>query len=132
MTSTPTSSMGLSPAGCAETTPARDAKLFDLISPEDYSKWAVDRVIRGDPQPTKSPVLSNRDAAHPGRAFLFCCGPPRGSGLTNTVDGITYYRRNVPSGGNRHPMETYLSIHRVDKPECRSLPLPPDRPSAGA
>ena len=32
----------------------------------------------------------------------------------NTADGITYYRRNVPSGGNRHPIETYLSIHRVE------------------
>ena len=30
-----------------------------------------------------------------------------------TEDGITYYWRNVPSGGNRHPMETYLSIHNV-------------------
>ena len=40
-------------------------------------------------------------------------------------DGVRYYR-NVPSGGNRHPFETYLSIHRV---ECidpglyRYLPL---------
>jgi SagB-type dehydrogenase family enzyme len=28
--------------------------------------------------------------------------------------GITYIMRNVPSGGNRHPIETYLSIHRVE------------------
>jgi SagB-type dehydrogenase family enzyme len=28
--------------------------------------------------------------------------------------GIIYVMRNVPSGGNRHPMETYLSIHRVE------------------
>ena len=27
--------------------------------------------------------------------------------------GLTYVWRNVPSGGNRHPMETYLSIHNV-------------------
>jgi SagB-type dehydrogenase family enzyme len=27
--------------------------------------------------------------------------------------GITYYMRVVPSGGNRHPFETYLSIHNV-------------------
>lgn len=32
----------------------------------------------------------------------------------NTVDDISYYRRNVPSGGNRHPIETYLSVHRVE------------------
>jgi SagB-type dehydrogenase family enzyme len=31
-----------------------------------------------------------------------------------TEAGITYIMRNVPSGGNRHPMETYLSIHRVE------------------
>lgn len=31
-----------------------------------------------------------------------------------TEGGITYVMRNVPSGGNRHPMETYLSIHRVE------------------
>ena len=29
-------------------------------------------------------------------------------------DGITYVMRNVPSGGNRHPIETYLSVHRVE------------------
>jgi len=28
--------------------------------------------------------------------------------------GITYVMRNVPSGGNRHPIETYLSIHHVE------------------
>lgn len=31
-----------------------------------------------------------------------------------TEGGITYVMRNVPSGGNRHPIETYLSIHRVE------------------
>jgi SagB-type dehydrogenase family enzyme len=30
------------------------------------------------------------------------------------ADGITYVMRNVPSGGNRHPFETYLSVQRVD------------------
>jgi hypothetical protein len=34
--------------------------------------------------------------------------------------------RNVPSGGNRHPFETYLSIHRVEGIEpglYRYLPI---------
>jgi SagB-type dehydrogenase family enzyme len=31
-----------------------------------------------------------------------------------TEGGITYIMRNVPSGGNRHPIETYISIHRVE------------------
>jgi SagB-type dehydrogenase family enzyme len=40
--------------------------------------------------------------------------------------GITYVMRNVPSGGNRHPIETYLDIHRVEgvKPGLyRYLPI---------
>jgi SagB-type dehydrogenase family enzyme len=43
-----------------------------------------------------------------------------------TEGGITYVMRNVPSGGNRHPMETYLSIQRVEgvKPGLyRYLPI---------
>ena len=28
-------------------------------------------------------------------------------------DDLRYFR-NVPSGGNRHPIETYLSVHRVE------------------
>jgi len=31
-----------------------------------------------------------------------------------TEEGITYVMRTVPSGGNRHPLETYLSIHNVE------------------
>jgi SagB-type dehydrogenase family enzyme len=31
-----------------------------------------------------------------------------------TEGGITYVMRNVPSGGNRHPFETYLSIQHVE------------------
>lgn len=40
-------------------------------------------------------------------------------------DGARFYR-NVPSGGNRHSIETYLSIHRVeslDRGLYRYLPL---------
>lgn len=40
--------------------------------------------------------------------------------------GIKYYKRTVPSGGNRHPFETYLSIHNVpglDIGLYRYLPL---------
>jgi SagB-type dehydrogenase family enzyme len=43
-----------------------------------------------------------------------------------TEGGITYVMRNVPSGGNRHPFETYLSIHRVEGVQpglYRYLPL---------
>jgi SagB-type dehydrogenase family enzyme len=44
----------------------------------------------------------------------------------STEDGITYVWRNVPSGGNRHPMETYLSVHHVSGLEpglYRYLPI---------
>ena len=40
--------------------------------------------------------------------------------------GIHYYKRVVPSGGNRHPFETYLSIHNVKGLEVglyRYMPL---------
>lgn len=40
-------------------------------------------------------------------------------------DGVRFYR-NVPSGGNRHSLETYLSIHRVESIEnglYRYLPV---------
>jgi len=39
---------------------------------------------------------------------------------------ISYYKRTVPSGGNRHPFETYLSVHRISGLEVglyRYLPL---------
>lgn len=36
-------------------------------------------------------------------------------GISQVIEdgGTTYYKRTVPSGGNRHPFETYLSIHNV-------------------
>jgi len=40
--------------------------------------------------------------------------------------GVSYYRRTVPSGGNRHPFETYLSVHHIAGLEVglyRYLPL---------
>jgi SagB-type dehydrogenase family enzyme len=43
-----------------------------------------------------------------------------------TEDGITYIKRSVPSGGNRHPIETYLSIQHVEGIQSglyRYLPL---------
>ena len=49
-------------------------------------------------------------------------------GINQTIEdsGITYYKRVVPSGGNRHPFETYLSIHNIsglEKGLYRYLPL---------
>jgi SagB-type dehydrogenase family enzyme len=49
-------------------------------------------------------------------------------GINQTIEdsGVTYYKRVVPSGGNRHPFETYLSIHNVsglDVGLYRYLPL---------
>jgi SagB-type dehydrogenase family enzyme len=49
-------------------------------------------------------------------------------GITQVIGdaGINYYKRAVPSGGNRHPFETYLSIHTVTGLEIglyRYLPL---------
>lgn len=49
-------------------------------------------------------------------------------GINQTIEDseITYYKRVVPSGGNRHPFETYLSIHNIsglDVGLYRYLPL---------
>jgi SagB-type dehydrogenase family enzyme len=36
-------------------------------------------------------------------------------GVSQVIEdaGTTYYKRTAPSGGNRHPFETYLSIHNI-------------------
>ncbi len=49
-------------------------------------------------------------------------------GITQVIEdgSISYYKRTVPSGGNRHPFETYLSIHNIAGLEeglYRYLPL---------
>lgn len=100
-----------------------DAQTFDLIPPEEFrigQTPAID-VIR-DRQSHRNFTDENLTLEE----LSFLLWATQGIRGINTVDGITYYQRNVPSGGNRHPIETYLSIHRVDGLEVglyRYLPV---------
>ena len=88
-----------------------DAEVFDLVPPEDFtvgSKPAIE-VIRN-----RKSHRHFTDEALTLEELSFLLWATQGIRDVNTVDGITYYRRNVPSGGNRHPIETYLSVHRVE------------------
>ena len=100
-----------------------DAARIDLVSPEDFSIGdsplstliANRRSIRAySPEPLSIEELS----------FLLWAT----QGITQVIedDGISYYKRAVPSGGNRHPFETYLSIHNITGLEVglyRYLPI---------
>ncbi|MBC8336236.1 MAG: SagB/ThcOx family dehydrogenase [Anaerolineales bacterium] len=100
-----------------------DAQTFNLIPPEDFkigNTPAID-VIRGrlSHRHFKTETLSLEELS-------FLLWATQGVREVDMIDGITYYRRNVPSGGNRHPFETYLSIHRVggfDAGLYRYLPI---------
>jgi SagB-type dehydrogenase family enzyme len=99
------------------------AQTFDLIPPEDFKIGqtpAID-VIR-----SRRSHRYFRDDALTLEELSFLLWATQGIRDVDTVDGISYYRRNVPSGGNRHPIETYLSIHRVEGFEVglyRYLPI---------
>ncbi|UCD99136.1 MAG: SagB/ThcOx family dehydrogenase [Chloroflexota bacterium] len=87
------------------------AALVDLIPPEQFTigRAAVIDVIR---ERISHRVYSEQALTLEELSFLLWA--TQGVREKVTEDGITYVMRNVPSGGNRHPMETYLSIHRVE------------------
>ena len=86
------------------------AQLIDLVPPDQFTVGgsSVADVIRErkthryyTPEPLNIEELS------------FLLWATQGMRAKSVEDGLTYLWRNVPSGGNRHPMETYLSIHDV-------------------
>lgn len=88
-----------------------DAVLVDLIPPDQFriGRALVVDVIRDR--------LSHRlytEQALTLEELSFMLWATQGVREKVTEGGITYVMRNVPSGGNRHPMETYLSVHRVE------------------
>lgn len=100
-----------------------DAALVDLVSPEEF------RI--GD-APLAALIASRRSVRAYAReplnieelSFLLWAT----QGVTQVIEdaGISYYKRAVASGGNRHPFETYLSIHNVNGLDVglyRYLPL---------
>lgn len=88
-----------------------EANLIDLVPPEQFTIGqtpAID-VIR---QRVSHRKFSSKMLTLEELSFLLWA--TQGVRDKVTEGGITYVMRNVPSGGNRHPIETYLSVHRVD------------------
>ncbi len=99
------------------------AQLIDLVPPDKFTIGGspVVDVIRERMSHRK---FTNEPLTLEELSFLLWA--TQGVRDTVTEDGITYIKRNVPSGGNRHPMETYLNIHNVAGIEAglyRYLPI---------
>jgi SagB-type dehydrogenase family enzyme len=86
-----------------------DARLFDLVSPGDLSVGTMPLVeaIRGrrthrkyGPDPLTLEELS----------FLLWAA----QGIDSIIEDTQASRRTVPSGGGRHPFETYILVNRVE------------------
>jgi SagB-type dehydrogenase family enzyme len=86
------------------------AQLIDLVPPDQFSIGAA-AVIDVISERISHRFFSPESLSIEELSFLLWA--TQGVRRKATEDGITYYWRNVPSGGNRHPMETYLSIHNV-------------------
>jgi len=88
-----------------------DAMIIELVPPEEFTigqKPAID-VIR---QRRSHRYFTEQSLSLEELSFLLWA--TQGLRATASFDGITYYLRNVPSGGNRHAIETYLNIQRVE------------------
>ena len=99
------------------------AKLIDLVAPEDFS--IGDIPLKPLIQQRKSHRLYTEEPLTL-EELSFLLWATQGIRDFIEHDGITYYYRNIPSGGNRHALETYLSINRVDSLDVglyRYLPL---------
>jgi len=89
-----------------------DAELIDLVAPEDLSvgQMSVLQAIkqrRSHRSYTKEPLTLEE--------LSFLLWATQGIGQANTHEGrIIRTLRTVPSGGARHPFETYLLVRRVE------------------
>ena len=88
-----------------------NAELIDLIPPDQFTvgQTSTIEVIR---ERISHRSFSSNALTLEELSFLLWA--TQGVRDKVTEGGITYIMRNVPSGGNRHPIETYLSIHRVE------------------
>lgn len=88
--------------------PPEGAELFDLIAPDDFQigKTAVIDAIRNRKSRRKflDEPLSLEELS-----FLLWAT----QGVREVMLDGKYTRRTVPSGGSRHPFETYLVLNRV-------------------
>jgi SagB-type dehydrogenase family enzyme len=99
------------------------AQLIDLVPPDQFTLGKV--FVKDVIQARKSHRYFTSGALSL-EELSFLLWATQGVRDSSTEDGISYVWRNVPSGGNRHPMETYLSIHNVEGIEpglYRYLPI---------
>ena len=90
-----------------------DGVIIDLVEPETLSlgdaELAEMIVQRRSTRQFSNVPLNNEELS-----FLLWCT----QGITSTIKDdrgeILHHLRTVPSGGARHPLVTYLAIHRVD------------------
>jgi len=104
-------------------TPPPDAPLIELAPPEDltFGDVSLKEIIR---ERRSQRFYSTEPLTIDELSFLLWA--TQGISQVERDAGISYYMRVVPSGGNRHPFETYLSIHNVaglDIGLYRYLPL---------
>jgi SagB-type dehydrogenase family enzyme len=86
-----------------------DAVLIDLVPPD---KFTVGKVPLIDVMRNRKTQRFYTDESLTLEELSFLLWATQGI-RELSEDGVRYFR-NVPSGGNRHPFETYLSVHRVD------------------
>lgn len=99
------------PRPAVQKPPPPEARIIDLVAPEDLSLGDV---------ALKTLIRQRRSQRYYSAAPLnleelsFLLWATQGISQVEKEGGITYYMRVVPSGGNRHAFETYLSIHHVN------------------
>ena len=86
-----------------------DAELFDLVAPEDMKTGDVPLKMAIVRRKSRRKFI-NKSLTLEELSFLLWAT----QGIRNVSRGGTVTRRTVPSGGSRHPFETYLCINRVD------------------
>ena len=102
---------------------SRGAARIDLVAPEDFN--VGDASLRYLIEKRRSHRYYS-DAALTIEELSFLLWATQGISQIITEGEISYYKRTVPSGGNRHAFETYLGIHNVTGLEVglyRYLPL---------
>lgn len=99
------------------------AEMIDLVSPENFN--VGDASLRYLIEKRRSHRYYS-DTPLTIEELSFLLWATQGISQIITEGQISYYKRTVPSGGNRHAFETYLGIHNVTGLEVglyRYLPL---------
>ena len=100
---------------------AKDATLIELIAPEDLTVGRMP-LIEAIGRRKSHRKFTKESLTREELAFLLWAT----QGVREVYSGGAATRRTVPSGGSRHPFETYLLINRVNGLEpglYRYLPL---------